>query len=75
MVSGIFHGLIYLHKAIAGQRASVEKGKVETDEELRQRVANRMDPWWISEHDVEEAFQKAINDGKGPKTDGSRPRL
>uniref|UniRef100_A0A8H7KBX7 FAD-binding domain-containing protein n=1 Tax=Bionectria ochroleuca TaxID=29856 RepID=A0A8H7KBX7_BIOOC len=64
-----------VHKAIAGQRASVEKGKVETDEQLRQRVANRMNPWWISEHDVEEAFQKAINGGKGPETDRLRQRL
>ncbi|KAH6900629.1 hypothetical protein B0T10DRAFT_33098 [Thelonectria olida] len=50
-----------VHKALAGQKVTVERGKTETDEQLRQRVSGRMDPWWISEHEVERAFHEAID--------------
>ncbi|KAM5355172.1 hypothetical protein ACJ41O_001818 [Fusarium nematophilum] len=53
--------LAVVHKALAGQKANVERGKTETDEQLRERVLQRMDPWWISEHDVEAAFRDALN--------------
>ncbi|KAF7558508.1 hypothetical protein G7046_g5647 [Stylonectria norvegica] len=49
-----------VHKAVVGQKATVEKGKIETDEQLRERVRARMDPWWINEHDVEGAFRAAV---------------
>ncbi|KAF7547014.1 hypothetical protein G7Z17_g8025 [Cylindrodendrum hubeiense] len=49
-----------VHKAIAGQKADVKTGETETEEQLRQRVLQRMDPEWISEHDVEAAFQEII---------------
>jgi salicylate hydroxylase len=50
-----------VHKAIAGQKVTLERGKTETDEQLRRRVLDRMDPWWISEHDIERAFREAID--------------
>ncbi|KAM0424311.1 hypothetical protein ACHAPT_010457 [Fusarium lateritium] len=49
-----------VHKAVAGKKLKLEEGKPETDEELRQRVLNRMDPYWIAEHDVEAAFEEVI---------------
>ncbi|KAB8274365.1 hypothetical protein BDV30DRAFT_248549 [Aspergillus minisclerotigenes] len=41
-------------------RKSVERGSTETDDELRERVRTRFDPWWISEHDVEAAFWGSV---------------
>jgi salicylate hydroxylase len=35
--------------------------KTETDEALRERIQSRGDPYWIHEHDVEAAFEQAIN--------------
>lgn len=35
-------------------------GQAQTDEDLRARMKNRYDPGWIHEHDVEAAFQKAL---------------
>ncbi|RSL83053.1 hypothetical protein CDV31_016877 [Fusarium ambrosium] len=52
--------LSVVHKNLAGQKANIERAKTETDEQLRQRVAQRMDPSWISEHDVESAFEQVI---------------
>ena len=40
--------------------ARIRAGKVETDDQLRERIRNRSDPFWIHEHDVEEMFAKAI---------------
>ncbi|KAK7430896.1 hypothetical protein QQZ08_002424 [Neonectria magnoliae] len=48
-----------VHKSLAGQKADIERGRTETDEQLRERVRQRMDPWWISEHDVDSAFREA----------------
>ncbi|KAJ4146304.1 hypothetical protein NW754_001772 [Fusarium falciforme] len=49
-----------VHKNLAGQKANIERAKAETDEQLRQRVSQRMDPSWISEHDVEKAFKQVV---------------
>lgn len=49
-----------VHKNLAGQKANIERAKTETDEQLRQRVSQRMDPSWISEHDVEKAFKQVV---------------
>ncbi|KPM39404.1 hypothetical protein AK830_g7147 [Neonectria ditissima] len=54
-----------VHKSLAGQKATVERGKTETDEQLQERVLQRMDPWWISEHDVDGAFREAIGKFEG----------
>jgi salicylate hydroxylase len=46
----------------AGNKAIVarlEKER-ETDEQLRARIQNRSDPYWIHEHDVEAAFAQAV---------------
>ncbi|KAF4463337.1 Monooxygenase FAD-binding [Fusarium albosuccineum] len=57
--------LSVVHKNKANQKANIENAKTETDEQLRQRVRSRMDPSWISEHDVEGAFQQALNKIEG----------
>nr|RBQ96998.1 hypothetical protein FVER53263_03772 [Fusarium verticillioides] len=49
-----------VHKNISGQRSNTERATTETDEELRQRVKGRMNPSWISEHDVVAAFERAV---------------
>ncbi|KAF4468693.1 Monooxygenase FAD-binding [Fusarium albosuccineum] len=49
-----------VHKAVAGRKVKLENGKPETDEQLRQRVLDRMDPHWIAEHDVEAAFESVV---------------
>ena len=67
-----------VHKALAGQKVKIERGKTETDEQLRDRVLQRMDPRWISEHDVGNAFRAAISkiDGLELEDEEShRPRL
>ncbi|KAF5013773.1 hypothetical protein FDECE_245 [Fusarium decemcellulare] len=57
--------LSVVHKNKANQKANIENAKTETDEQLRQRVRSRMDPSWISEHDVEGAFQQALSKIEG----------
>lgn len=37
-------------------------GKQETDEELRKRIAARPDMVWLTEHDVDAAFQNVVRD-------------
>ncbi|KAE8324243.1 hypothetical protein BDV39DRAFT_208089 [Aspergillus sergii] len=49
-----------VHEVIKDQKKSVERGSTETDDELRERVRTRFDPWWISEHDVEAAFWGSV---------------
>ncbi|KAJ0268939.1 hypothetical protein COL940_012908 [Colletotrichum noveboracense] len=39
-------------------------GVVETDEGLRARMKNRVEPVWIHEHDVEAVFRKVLEDEK-----------
>lgn len=46
---------------VVGRRGSNE----ETDEDLIERVKKRMDPAWISEHDVEASFLAAVDETKG----------
>ncbi|KAI0845948.1 FAD/NAD(P)-binding domain-containing protein [Daldinia vernicosa] len=36
--------------------------ELETDEQLRTRIKNRVDPSWIHEHDVQAAFAQAVAD-------------
>lgn len=46
-----------------GNKKTIERlrrSKMETDEELRARIQNRSDPFWIHEHDVEDAFTQAV---------------
>ncbi|KAJ4266177.1 hypothetical protein NW762_004158 [Fusarium torreyae] len=57
--------LSIVHKNAAGQKSNIERAKTETDEQLRQRVKQRMNPSWISEHDVVGAFNKAVEDIEG----------
>ncbi|KAH7155797.1 hypothetical protein B0J13DRAFT_604728 [Dactylonectria estremocensis] len=66
-----------VHKSLAGSKINLERGKTETDEQLRQRVLQRMDPWWISEHDVDGAFHDAVEKYDAVKNEQgeSRPRL
>lgn len=49
-----------VHQNLAVQKTTIEGAKTETDEQLRQRVSQRIDPSWISEHDVENAFEKVV---------------
>ncbi|KAJ5506353.1 Monooxygenase FAD-binding [Penicillium expansum] len=52
-----------VHLQVIGQKPKTENlegGNTETDEMLEERVRNRPDPSWISEHDVESAFQMAL---------------
>jgi hypothetical protein len=42
--------------------------KRKTDKKLRERIKNRSDPYWIHEHDVEEAFAQVLVEEA--KTDG-----
>lgn len=59
-----------------GNRKTVERlGKIETDEELRKRMASRADPVWIHEHDVEAAFAQALNSGKPGSGEEVQARL
>lgn len=52
--------LAKVHEMLDDQGKSVERAKSETDEQLRERIETRFDPWWISEHDVEEAFLRTL---------------
>lgn len=57
-----------VHEARAAQKASVARGKTETDGQLRARVSSRFDPSWIGEHRVEAAFWETVAKTQG---DGS----
>ena len=37
-------------------------GQPESDEEFRSRFANRTDPVWLTEHDVEQAFENVLSE-------------
>ncbi len=50
---------------IVGQKLSARQTQGETEAELIQRVMNRPDPAWISEHDVEAAFRAALHEISG----------
>ncbi|KAF2014502.1 FAD/NAD(P)-binding domain-containing protein [Aaosphaeria arxii CBS 175.79] len=60
-----------VHKGNNARVAAI--GKSETDEQLRARFQNRINPTWIHEHDVQEAFRKAVE--KEKHTLGVQPRL
>jgi hypothetical protein len=47
-------------------------GVEETDEAFRERIASRPDPVWLTEHDVEGAFQKVLIASKEELTDNAR---
>ncbi|CAI6093640.1 hypothetical protein V2G26_017261 [Clonostachys chloroleuca] len=49
-----------VHKSVAGRRVKTDNGTEETDEQLRKRVSERMDPYWVAEHDVEAAFEAVV---------------
>lgn len=60
-----------VHKAVAGKKLKLDDGKPETDEQLRQRVKDRMDPYWIAEHDVVATFENVISKEKADKVRSS----
>lgn len=49
---------------VAGNQERLQKfwneGVEEPDEDLRARIAARLDPSWWTEHDVEAAFEKVF---------------
>ncbi len=47
---------------VIGNKAKIEPNEAQAEESLAQRVDNRPDPSWISEHDVEKAFQAAVHE-------------
>ncbi|VUC24553.1 unnamed protein product [Clonostachys rosea] len=49
-----------VHRAVAGRRVKTDSGTEETDEQLRKRVSERMDPYWVAEHNVEAAFEAVV---------------
>ncbi|CAH0038017.1 unnamed protein product [Clonostachys solani] len=49
-----------VHQSVAGRRVKTDSGSEETDEQLRKRVSERMDPYWVAEHDVEAAFEAVV---------------
>jgi salicylate hydroxylase len=46
----------------------------ESDEDFRKRITNRGDPVWVNEHDVEAAFQKALDAHQQKLLARSQPR-
>jgi salicylate hydroxylase len=48
-----------------GNKATIARIRngVETDEQLRTRLSNRSDPYWIHEHSVETEFAQAVAEG------------
>ncbi|KAH9216241.1 hypothetical protein DL95DRAFT_435253 [Leptodontidium sp. 2 PMI_412] len=54
----VVHGMITDHRGRMGR--FWEEGVEEPDEEFRQRVAARLDPVWLTEHDVEKTFEKVL---------------
>ncbi|KAF5622937.1 monooxygenase FAD-binding protein [Fusarium sp. NRRL 52700] len=66
-----------VHKNIAGQKSNIERATTETDEQLIRRVKGRMNPSWISEHDVVAAFERAVEriEGGQKTVQDLRPRL
>ncbi|KAH7261010.1 uncharacterized protein BKA55DRAFT_560119 [Fusarium redolens] len=63
-----------VHKNISGQKSNIERATTETDEQLRRRVKERMNPLWISEHDVVAAFERAIERIEGGEKTVEEPR-
>jgi salicylate hydroxylase len=61
-----------VHKSVAGRRVKTDNGTEETDEQLRKRVSERMDPFWVAEHDVEAAFE-AVVASSGHQVLGNKP--
>lgn len=53
-VLNIVHGQGQARRLAASNKAN---GKIETDDELRARIANRPDIVWLTEHDVDAEFQ------------------
>lgn len=53
------HGNARAKRAAREQRRR-ERGRAETDGELRARVAGRPDLSWLTEHDVDEAFGTVV---------------
>ncbi|OKL59951.1 hypothetical protein UA08_04936 [Talaromyces atroroseus] len=47
---------------VIGNKAKSAPDETQTEKFLRQRVDSRPDPSWISEHDVEKAFQTAVRE-------------
>ncbi|CEI41988.1 hypothetical protein FVEN_g11770 [Fusarium venenatum] len=62
-----------VHNNIAGQKSNIERETVETNEQLINRVKNRMDPSWISEHDVVAAFERAAERIEGGEKTAEEP--
>ncbi|KAF4918769.1 Salicylate hydroxylase [Colletotrichum viniferum] len=48
-------------------------GIIETDEGLRARMKNRVEPVWIHEHDVEAVFRKVLEDEKASERTTEAP--
>ncbi|KAF5563413.1 salicylate 1-monooxygenase [Fusarium phyllophilum] len=63
-----------VHKNISGQKSNIERATTERDEQLRQRVKGRMNPSWISEHDVVAAFERAVERVEGREKTVEEPR-
>ncbi|KAF4500917.1 Monooxygenase, FAD-binding [Fusarium agapanthi] len=66
--------LSIVHKNISGQKSNIERAATETDEQLRLRVKGRMNPSWISEHDVVAAFEQAAERIEGGQKPVQEPR-
>lgn len=47
-----------VHLQVIGRKPKI--GNLETDEMLQERIDNRPDPSWISEHDVEATFRSVL---------------
>ncbi|KAL9570063.1 hypothetical protein ACKAV7_005784 [Fusarium commune] len=63
-----------VHKNISGQKSNIERATTETDEQLIRRVKERMNPSWISEHDVVAAFEQAVERIEGGEKATEEPR-
>jgi len=63
-----------VHKNISGQKSNIDRVTTETDEQLIRRVKERMNPSWISEHDVVAAFERAVERIEGREKTVKEPR-
>lgn len=57
--------IAFVYETRAKARARLEKrraGTPESDAEFRKRMANRGDPVWVNEYDVESAFRRVVAD-------------
>ncbi|KAM5373077.1 hypothetical protein ACJA88_008605 [Fusarium oxysporum] len=63
-----------VHKNISGQKSNIDRATTETDEQLIRRVKERMNPSWISEHDVVAAFERAVERIEGREKTVEEPR-